>query len=199
MNVASFVVAVLAGFVCSYFIRSLFSWLCGFPERTANDVVPFLRKIDMEVVYGTLHPDVEGEYRSRMSPKDFKVWQWKRIHLAIHHCLDMRHNCGLFLAWTRFERKANWKALPQELRRCIHELRVASIQCRMASFIIRCRLRLWLLRMAVLPFLPPPSFENLLKKGSSDLVSFYETAKILAETFSMAYGEEFHQQFIAAL
>ena len=51
----------------------------------------------------------------------------------------------------------------------------------------------------MLPFLPPPSFKTLLKKGSSNMASFYETAKILAESFSMAYGEEFHEQFVAAL
>jgi hypothetical protein len=199
MNFASFVVAVLAGFVCSYFARSLFSWLCGFSERTANDVVPFLRKIDMEVVYGTFHPEVEDEYRAQTPPKDFNAWQWKRIHLALHLCLDMVHNCGLFLAWTRFERKANGSVLPTELQTCIRELRISSLQCRMACFIIRTRLRLWLLRMAVLPFLPSPSFNTLLKKGSSDMVSFYETAKVLAESFSLAYGDDFHHQFVAAL
>jgi hypothetical protein len=69
----------------------------------------------------------------------------------------------------------------------------------MAAFIIRARLRLYLLRMAFLPFLPTPSFQTLLRKGSPDLVNFYETAKALVEGFSMVYGEEFHQQMLAAL
>lgn len=45
----------------------------------------------------------------------------------------------------------------------------------------------------------PPSFNTLLKKGSSDMVSFYETAQVLAESFSLAYGQDFHERFLAAL
>lgn len=177
----------------------VYRWATRFPDRTHYDVIPFLRKLDMEIVYGTLHPDVEDEFRRKLSAKDFRAWQWKRIHLSIHHCLDMAHNCWVFLGWTRWERRVNWAALPVECQTGITELRVASTQARMAAFIIRTRLRLYLLRMALLPFLPPPSFQTLLRKGSPDLVNFYETAQVLAESFSMVYGEEFHQQMLAAL
>jgi hypothetical protein len=199
MNFQILTAAVLGGITAVFASRFITRWLCGFPNRTAKDVVPFLRKLDMELVYGTFHPDVEEEQKTRMSPREFKTWQWKRIHLAIHYCTDMPFNCWLFLGWIRAERKAHGSTLPTELQTCIHELQVACMRCRMASFIIRTRLRLFLWRMALLPFLDPPTFKSLLTKGSPDLVSFYETARVLAESFSLAYGEEFHEEFAAAL
>jgi hypothetical protein len=199
VNISTFVAAGLASAGAIAAARFTLERLCGFSDRTAKDVVPFLRKIDMDAVYGTFHPSVEAEYKDRLSPRDFRVWQWKRFHLAIHYCTDVAHNCWLFLGWIRFERHANWDALPPELQKGIQELRVASLQCRMASFMVRTRLRLYLLRMALLPFLEPPKFGTLFKKGSSDMIDFYEAAKFLAESFSLAYGEQFHQEFLAAL
>ena len=199
MNLQVLTAAALGGVTAVFAARFVFRWLCGFSTRTPKDVVPFLRKIDVAAVYGAFHPEVEDEFRNKLSPESFKAWQWKRIHLAIHYCTDMPYNCWLFLGWARFERKENWNALPADLQKEIQDLRVACVRCRLASFGFRTRLRFYLLRMALLPFLRPPSFRALHRKGSSDIVNLYETVRILAESFSLAYGEKFHQEFLAAL
>jgi hypothetical protein len=51
----------------------------------------------------------------------------------------------------------------------------------------------------LLPFLPLPRIEKLLRLGSADMISFYENARALAECLSEAYGEPFHQQLMEAL
>ena len=63
----------------------------------------------------------------------------------------------------------------------------------------RFHLRWWLLRMALLPFLAPPSFRRLLRLGSPEMISFYDNLRAAAETFSQAYGEDYHQQLMQVL
>ena len=53
--------------------------------------------------------------------------------------------------------------------------------------------------MALLPFAQPPSFSTLFERGSSDMISFYETVKAMAEVFSLAYGDDYHQKLMQAL
>jgi hypothetical protein len=60
-------------------------------------------------------------------------------------------------------------------------------------------LRLWLVRMALVPFAAPPSFATLLAAGSWEMISFYETVRTHAEVFSMAYGEEYHEKLMQVL
>jgi hypothetical protein len=180
-------------------MRLIYREVCGFSSRTANDVFPFLQRIDMEALYGTFHPDAEEHFRSSLSAAEFRQVQWKRIHLAIHYCNQVSNNACVFLGWTRHERKESWNAMDRDLRKTVQELRIACIQSRLSTFMIRVRLRCWLFRMALLPFAPPPSFAALAGVGSSDMISFYETVKTLAESFSLAYGDDYHQKLTSAL
>ena len=50
------------------------------------------------------------------------------------------------------------------------------------------------MRMAILPFAQPPTFETLIKRGSTDMISFYEKARSLAENLSFIYGKDYHQK-----
>ena len=125
--------------------------------------------------------------------------QWKRIHLAIHYCNMVSNNARVFIGWTKYERGDNWELLDSDLQRAVLSLRDVCAQCRLASFVIRLRLRWWLVRMALLPFAQPPTFKTLLRIGSSDMVSFYKNARSLAEAFSRVYGEAYHQKLVQAL
>ncbi len=60
------------------------------------------------------------------------------------------------------------------------------------------RLRLRLIRMTLLPFLPVPSFSTL-TEHSTTLIEFYSTAETLAEALSQGYSEEIHQNMLAVL
>jgi len=64
---------------------------------------------------------------------------------------------------------------------------------------MRLSLRWWLVRMAILPFAQPPTFQTLLKRGSADMISFYQKARELAELFSCIYGKDFHENLVQAL
>jgi len=169
-----------------------------YPERTVRDVYPFFRYIEGEVLNGSFHPQSEEDFRATHSPKEFKKWQLRRIHLAIHHCRDISTNCRLLVAWAVFERNANWHLHPEAIRNGLRELQIASMQARTAAFAIRLRLRLWLVRIALLPMLPVPNFHALVNH-SSTLIKFYNTAEVLAEAMSRIYGEEIHENMLAVL
>ena len=199
MNVETSALVVLGTLACVATVRLIYREVCGFTSRTPNDVFPFLLKIDMEALYGTFHPEVEESFKKNLPSPEFKRVQWKRFHLAIHYSNHISHNARVFLDWTRHERKQGWQEMAPGMRKNIQELRVACIQSQLAAFIIRMRLRWWLLRMALLPFAAPPSFAELAHHGSPEMIAFYETAKALAEIFSLAYGEDYHQKLMQAL
>jgi hypothetical protein len=180
-------------------IRFAYQWLCSFSERTANDVPPFLQRINLEEVANLFHPQGEGTFRKTMSPKAFRKHQWKRFHLAIHYCNNLASNARVFQGWARHDRKEIWDMLGEEMKETLHGLRVSCVQCRMASLVIRMRLRWWLIRMALFPWADPPSFRSLTGSGSSDLISFYKTICQHAREYSQAYGEDYHQKLMQAL
>jgi hypothetical protein len=168
-------------------------------ERTPKDVFLFLQKLDLEALYGAFHPEAEEHFRNTLEPEEFKRVQFKRIHLAVHYCNIISANARALQGWMQYERKDNWRFLHPELQEMARSLREYSMQCRMSAFGIRMTLRWWLVRMALAPFLPLPTFAALLELGSADMISFYENARALAESFSEAYGENVHRQLMEAL
>jgi hypothetical protein len=196
MNITSLVTAVVT---CGLFATALYRWLCRFSEFTANDVLPFLQKIDLEVLWGTFHPEAEDGLREQLSAREFRQMQWKRFHLAIYYCNMLTHNSRVLQGWTRYERRRGWRSFTPALRTTITELRNACMQCRLAAFVMRLRLRWWLFRMALLPWTAPPSFKTLLGLGSADMISFYDKIREMAQISSLAYGNDYHEKLVAAL
>jgi hypothetical protein len=179
--------------------RLIYHALCRFSVRGPNDVFPFLLSIDMDALNGTFHPEVEDHFRGSLPAAEFSTMQWKRIHLALHYCNMVSNNARVFLGWTKYERHENWRLLDSDLREAVLCLRDVCTQCKLSSFVIRLRLRWWLVRMEVLPFVEPPTFRTLLRLGSGDMISFYQNARALAEAFSRVYGENYHQKLAQAL
>jgi hypothetical protein len=191
--------SLIAGIAAWGLLLGTYRWLCRFSQLSANDVLAFLHKIDLEVLWGAFHPEAEETKRRELSPAAFKEFQWKRFHLAIFFCGLLADNSRVLQGWTRYERKRGWKNFPPALRRTITELRSACMQCRLGAFVITLRLRWWVLRMVILPWLPPPSFKTLLAVGSADMIGFYDKIRAMAEVFSLAYGEEYRDKLMAVL
>jgi len=195
----STVVVVLLTLGCLLTLRLIYRFMCGFSARSPQDVFPFLLHLDMELLFGAFHPEAEEHFRNKHSPEEFRKVQWKRIHLALHYCNKLSNNARVFLGWTKYERAVNWSALEPELREEVLSLRDVCIQCLHSSLVMRLSLRWWLVRMAILPFAQPPTFETLINLGSADMISFYEKARSLAENFSYIYGKDYHQKLVEAL
>jgi hypothetical protein len=180
-------------------VLAVYKFTTRFSQRTANDVPLFLHKLDMEALYGTFHPEAEEHFKNTLPEGEFRTVQWKRIHLAIHYCDQISNNARVFLGWTRYERKESWEVMTHGVRKTVQELRIASLQCRLSALVVRARLRWWLVRTTLMPFAPLPSFSTLSRLGSAEMISFYETVRALAEVFSLAYGDEYHEKLTQAL
>ena len=184
---------------CAVAAVILYEWLCRFSERSPSDVLPFLQKIDLEVLYGTFHPEAEEMLRQKLPPAEFKEIQWKRFHLAIHYCKLLTANSRVLQGWTLYGRRQTWQQFSPALQDTVIELRNYCMQCRAAAWVIRLRLQWWLIRMRLFPWAPAPTFTRLLSSGSAEMIAFYDKVRESAELFSLAYGEDYHQKLMQVL
>jgi len=177
----------------------LLGWLVRlvtrFPRRTVSDVYPFLHFIEGDILRGTFSSHAEAEFKASHSQAEFKVWQYKRIHLAMHLCRDIYANARIIQSWVRYERK---QTNPPDLRKAFRGLHVACMQSRVAARAVHFRLRLWLLRINLIPMFVPPSFDKL-AEHSNTLIKMYNSAEILTDALCRMYGEEVHENMLAAL
>ena len=195
MNLESFVpFAILLGLLTLLVVVFLYEWVYRFSERTAHDVIPYLRTINLEEVKILLNPAAEIFVRLNVTPREFRKAQWKRCHLALQYAGDLAHNAKVFQEWGKYERHRSHSTLDRDARRTSLELTIACAQCRICALAVRMRVHFWLIRMAALPFIAPPSFASLPRMGSMELLSYYEQIKVSAMALSEAYGENYHQK-----
>lgn len=189
--------------ICFIPVVLVLVWYClrvftRFPERTVRDVYPFFHRIEGEVLRDAFRPEPEDAVRTTLNAVEFKKWQQKRIHLAMHLCSDISANCRLLVGWAVFERNENGQLHEDIVREGLRGFQIASMHARTAAFAVRLRLRLRLIRMALLPMLPVPGFSTLLEHSNA-LIEFYRTAETLADALSKVYGEEIHENLFAVL
>lgn len=189
------------GYACIIAVLVVFlrKYIYAFSERTLKDVLPFLRRLVLEDLLNLLHPEVEDHIRSTLSPAQFKRTQWKRIRLTVQYLSDLSENAKVFQAWGKHERSLSVKFPDAGRKRASLELITACVQSRICVFRMKAMLHWWLVRMAFLPFLSPPSFRKLQQRGSFDVFVFYEEVKKAAGELSQAYGDSFYQELLQAL
>ena len=181
------------------FVIVLVVRLRAFSNRTAHDVIPYLRSINLEEVKALLDPVTESYLRLNSSRQEFKRSQWKRCHLALQYVSDLAHNAKVFQEWGKYERNRSRRTLDRDARRASLDLTIACAQCRICAVVVRMRIHFWIVKMAVLPFAAPPSFSSLPRMGSVELVSYYEQIKTSAIQLSQGYGENYHQKLAHVL
>ncbi|HEY6252907.1 MAG TPA: hypothetical protein VI685_23355 [Candidatus Angelobacter sp.] len=200
MNLESFVpFAILLGVLTLLVAVFLYEWIYRFSERTANDVIPYLRSINLEEVKTLLDPATESYLRLKSSRQEFKRSQLKRCHLALQYVRDLAHNAKVFQEWGKYERSRSRSTQDRDVRRASLDLTIACAQCRICAVAVRMRIHYWMVKMAVLPFSAPPSFASLPRMGSVELLSYYEQIKTSAIQLSQGYGENYHQKLAHVL
>lgn len=200
MNLESFVpFAILLGLLALLIIVFLYEWIYRFSERTAHDVIPYLRSINLEEVKTLLDLATEKYLRLNSSPQEFRKAQWKRCHLALQYSGDLAHNAKVFQEWGKYERNRSRRTPDRDARRASLDLTIACAQCRICALAVRLRIHFWMIRMAVLPFSTPPTFASLPRMGSVELLSYYQQIKTSAMELSQAYGENYQQKLAHVL
>ena len=170
-----------------------------FTRRPPGQVIAYLRAVDPEEVGHLLDPVAEEYLRLNLAKEQFCKEQRHRMWLALEYIGRLAHNGLIMAEWGNYELKRTRRTRIAQERETSLELVSASVQVRMCSFVLRTTIHVWLLRMAVLPFLAPPSFEKLIDGGSTDLLEFYQTMSCSALQLSQSYGDLYCEKMAQAL
>jgi hypothetical protein len=188
---------VLVGAMLLFAAFTVLQFLGRFPRRTSDDVTPYLRPAEFEELEALLDPGQEVTFRLRLSPREFRSWQRKRIHLMREYLLRMSHNSLVLIEWGNMELAAQESSSsPSEERRALaQELVQAATEFRLYSFLALAKLKLWIVfRLDLSASLP--GLRNLF--GIDSLVS-YRRLKAAAGALGMAHGQDYHQLLLSRL
>ena len=177
----------------------LYRRIYRFTHRPPGQVIAYVRAVDTQELGHLLDPVAEQYLRLNLTKAQFRKEQRNRMWLALEYIGRLSHNALIMAEWGYYELKRARRTRIAQDRETAAELLSASIQVRMCSFVLRATINVWLLRMAVLPFLRPPSFEKLIDSGSTDLLEFYQTMTGAAVQLSQAYGDLHYQKMAEAL
>lgn len=170
------------------FLKALYNWIYYFPSRVENEVIPYLRSVDMENVKDLHNLSQEGYLKLNLSAESFRLEQRRRIALTLEYYGRMAHNTVLLSEWANTEFRKSWKTGNREANAASKELLNICMEFRIHTWLIRIRLHAWLFRIRALPFISIPLLAEARRIGSFDLIYSYERIKQSAEKLSRACG-----------
>jgi hypothetical protein len=177
----------------------LYRRIYRFTRRPPGQVIAYLRTVNLEEVGHLLDPVMEHYLRLNLTKEQFRKEQRNRMWLALEYIGRLSHNALIMAEWGYYELKRTRRTPIAQDRELSMELLSASVQVRMCSFVLRATINVWLVRVALLPFLRPPSVAKLFDAGSTDLLEFYETMRNAAAQLSQSYGDLYHEKITEAL
>ena len=183
-------------FVALAVLIILYRKVYGVRGRTAAEVLPYLRHVDVEELRHLFSAKAELYMSLNFTPRQFRREQRHRMILALEYIRRICHNVRILQEWATYELRRARAAANRDCANLSLDLTRDAVNCRMCSFALRTRLHTWLVRMAFLPFLAPPSFEELIRFGSVDLLDFYNKVRSSASELGRCYGDG-HQQKLA--
>jgi hypothetical protein len=122
---------------CIYMLRCAWS---RFPKRDVDDVIPFLYPVDIALAESLLDPAAEFEYRWKLSPRQFREAQRKRMRLYLEVTRRMAHNSKVLVEYADAE-KNNPDPSRANLASSLQE---KAIEVRLYALLTGMRLRIWL-------------------------------------------------------
>lgn len=179
--------------------KALYNWIYYFPSRAENEVVPYLRSVDLENMKDLLNLSQEGYLRLNLSAESFRLEQRHRIALTLEYYARMAHNTGLLGEWANTEFRKSWKTGNREANATGRDLLNACVGFRMHAFVMRVKLHAWLFQIRALPFISIPLLAEARRIGSFDLVYSYEQIKQSAEKLSRACGSTCQQELAQSM
>src|SRR5580765_529327 len=192
----------LVGIFLLFAVYTAIQFLGKFPQRTADDVAPYLRPAESSELEALLDPGLEANFRMRMSPREFAPWQRRRIHLMREYLLRMSHNALVLIEWGNMEalEQGNNAERCGEKQLLAQELVQAATEFRLYSVLALAKLKLWLILPSPFSLLfPSPSLPSMRHVFGIDALGSYQRLKTAASGLSLAHGLHFHDELLARL
>lgn len=177
----------------------LYRRIYRFTRRPPGQVIAYLRAVSLDEVGNLLDPVAEQYLRLNLTKEQFRKEQRNRMWLALEYIGRLSHNALVMAEWGHYEMRRTRRTRIAQDHENATALLSASIQVRMCSFALRATIHVWLVRVALLPFLRPPSVAKLIDAGSTDLLEFYQKMKDAAAQLSQSYGDLYHAKMAEAL
>src|SRR5215471_431164 len=195
MIVLGIIITLLAFFLFSVF--RLF--LSRFIQRPFEQVIPFLRQDDAATLAELLDASLEKQLRDVLSHKQFRKEQLNRIRLAQERIRCRAHNVTVWQEWGDTELSKARVTGNQEICAVADKLVVACAEFRIGASAVQTQLRLWQVKLLLLPSAGIPRLSRLRKTDDFDLLLSYESIKKTALNLAEACGSDYHDRLLQAL
>ena len=156
--------------------------------RTLEEMVPHLRNASLVEVKELINPADEGYLRLNLPSKAFRQAQINRLYLLREHLMRMSHNAVTLQQWATFELAKSGKTANKGATDTSRELIQYCFLFRIASAIVRLRLRFWLMRIRLLPFVSIPMLAEARKAAGTDIAYTYERIRETADKLCITSG-----------
>ena len=177
----------------------LYRRIYRFTRRPPGQVIAYLRAVSLEEVGHLLDPVAEQYLRLNLTEEQFRKEQRNRMWLALEYIGRLSHNALIMAERGNYELKRTRRTRNNEDRITSMDLLSASVQVRMCSLVLRATIHVWLVRVALLPFLSVPNVAKLIDAGSTDLLEFYRAMRDAAAQLSQSYGDLYHEKMAETL
>lgn len=189
----------LVGVILLFAAFTALQFLGKFPRRDITDVVPYLRRTELEELDALLDPVQEKNLKFQLSPLEFRYWQRKRVHLMYEYLLRMSHNALVLIEWGNMESghdeapPASKKA--QERQALAQEMVRAATELRLYSLLALLKLKFWIvLRMDTWPLISAGNIPALREVFGINALATYTRVRETAGCLGGSYGLEYQEQ-----
>lgn len=200
MIVAGMIVLGIIGTLLALFLlRVLRLFLSRFIHRPSDQVIPFLRKDDPATLAELLDAVQERWLRETLSHHQFRKLQLNRMRLCRERVDCRAHNVTIWQEWGDTQMGNARLTGDEEIRAAADRLVVACAGYRIGASAIQAQLRIWEVKLLLLPFAEIPRLSRLRKADDLDLLLSYEMVKELALKLADLCGGDFPERLRQAL
>ena len=185
-------------------LYALFHYSRLFKDRTLDEVIGYLRKVDWPEANRLFDVYEEEKLMGFWTRRDFRRSQRARLDRAAEFLECMYHNNRIFLQWGSTEHKDmlhhHLQYEPETLESIVQLVKTAR-RFRRIALVTMFRIGfLSLLHFDKLHFLPIPSIAALRKVGGADLLQSFEAVRdAAAKLAGTAYGEEYAEEIMGSV
>jgi hypothetical protein len=188
------VISILFIFLVASLILTVYRTLRRRLGRTFDELLPYLRPVNLEELRELLNIAQEGYLRLNLSATEFRRSQLNRLHLSRELLSRMSHNASFLQVWASVELARSWKTLNRGAKHASRELSGHCGAFRVAVLIVQLRLTLWSLRITLLPFIPIPCLAGARSICGTDLLYTYERIKAAADKLGCSCGGHYQRK-----
>ena len=177
------------------FVRRLYR----FSNRSATEVVPYLRRGTLDELENLLDFHQEESLLLNLSGAQFRKVQINRIRLLREKLACAEHNTSVLQEWAGYELERAQLTCDDSARADAEALLEGCTEFRMAAVWIQLQLNLWYIQLTLLPTTRIPVISRLRTIDAFDLIETYKRIRGAAASLAGAYGSDFERLLLGVL